>query len=171
MNMPSTQGPKMNISTVVMTTVLLLGGVSGTVAAGGGSSRSPEITESATLNIGHARAHATVPGQPVAAVYLTISSATPITLIETETNVAKDVQIHNMHVHEGVMQMREVKKPHIAAGETLVLAPGGMHMMLLGLSRQLKAGETVSLILRFEDKNGKRITKAHEVPVQPLGTK
>ena len=35
-------------------------------------------------------------------------------------------------------------------GVPVVFKPGGIHMMLLGLNRQLKEGETVPLILTFE---------------------
>lgn len=161
----------MNISTLVITTVLLLGGVTGAALGSAGADRHGKATASAPIRIAEARAHATVPAQPVGAVYMTISSASPLTLVQVETDVAKAVQIHNMHKHEGIMQMREVKRPQIAAGETLVLAPGGMHMMLLGLNGQLKTGKTLSLTLRFEDKNGKQITKTLDVPVQPLGKK
>ena len=161
----------MTISTFVIITALLLGGVSGVAIATTGVEKQAKAIASPQVNITDARAHATVPAQPVGAVYMTISSASPLTLVQAETNVAKAVQIHNMHKHEGVMQMREVKRPQIAAGETLVLAPGGMHMMLLGLNRQLKAGEALSLTLRFEDKSGKQIAKTLDVPVQPLGKK
>ena len=102
---------------------------------------------------------------------MTISSPSPLTLVRVESNVAKDVQIHDMHTHHGVMKMREKKNLEIGEGEKLVLAPGGMHIMLLGLKRQLKAGETISLTLWLEDQNKKQIAKALDVPVQPLGKK
>lgn len=172
------QGLKMNISTIVVSTALLLGGAASTATVlAHGVDKHDEATTPATLNtssalnITDARAHATVPAQPVGAVYMTISSTSPLTLVKAESDVAKDVQIHDMHKDHGVMKMREQKNLKIGEGEKLVLAPGGMHVMLLGLKRQLKSGETISLTLRFEDQNKKQITKTLDVPVQPLGKK
>jgi copper(I)-binding protein len=45
----------------------------------------------------------------------------------------------------------------IPAGETVVLAPGGLHVMFLGIDVPFKDGECLELVLQFE--------KAGEVPV------
>jgi copper(I)-binding protein len=161
----------MNIATVAIVAVLLCSGVAGTAAAAPAADKRTAIPSSARIDITDAHAHATVPAQPVGAVYMTIASDSPLTLVQATTDVAKDVQIHDMHKHAGVMRMREIKRPQLKSGEKLVLAPGGMHMMLLGLTRQLKAGETISMTLRFEDKDKKQIAKNLNVPVQPLGKK
>ena len=55
-------------------------------------------------------------------------------------------------VREGSM-VRMVARPEglvVPAGGTLALAPGGAHLMLVDLARDLVAGETVTLSLRFE---------------------
>lgn len=161
----------MNITTFPLVAAVLCTGVAGTVAAAPAADKRPATLSSARIHISDAHAHATVPAQPVGAAYMTITSDSPLTLVQAETDVAKDVQIHDMHKHAGVMRMREIKSPEIKSGEKLVLAPGGMHMMLLGLKRQLKAGQTISITLRFEGKDKKQITKTLDVPVQPLGKK
>jgi copper(I)-binding protein len=51
---------------------------------------------------------ATVPGQPVGAVYMTISSPGEVTLMQAETSAAKEGQFHTMLHHDGVMKMREI---------------------------------------------------------------
>jgi copper(I)-binding protein len=49
-----------------------------------------------------------------------------------------------------VMQMRKVEGAvPIEAGASLVLKPGGTHLMLLGLEDALRAGEEVILTLEF----------------------
>ncbi len=46
--------------------------------------------------------------------------------------------------------MRPVEAIPVAAGGTVTLAPGGLHMMLIGLRQALKPGDSFPLTLRFE---------------------
>jgi copper(I)-binding protein len=50
----------------------------------------------------------------------------------------------------GMMEMRKVEKIAIPAGKTVSLAPGGYHVMLLGLPKPLVAGQKFTLTLTFE---------------------
>lgn len=110
-----------------------------------------------------------MPGQPVGAAYLTLSAASPVTLLQIETDAAKQVQIHDMRTVDGVMQMREQRNLEVAPDRPVVLAPGGMHLMLLDLKKPLKAGETVRLTFTFVDTAQKKIAATIDVPVRPLG--
>lgn len=121
------------------------------------------------LEVTQAWARATVPGQPVGAAYMTISSSREITLTSIQTDAAKQVQMHNMHMHDGVMRMRELGKLHISAGKPAQLVPGGMHLMLLGLTKPLTAGEMISMKLTFVDANKTTSTLVVSVPVRPIG--
>lgn len=151
--------------------MLLLGLVASTVHAANTSvaettstlrrERSPAITE--------AWARATVPGQPVAAAYMKISSASDLTLTHVETDAAKQVQVHDMQMNDGVMQMRRREQLDIPAGKTIELAPGGMHLMLLGLKKPLKAGEAITVNMIFSDAEKKKITLVVTMPVRALG--
>lgn len=111
---------------------------------------------------------ATVPGQPTGAIYMKINSTSDATLLSAETPVAKEVQVHTMHMHNDVMRMREHGQLDVPAGKTVDLAPGGLHLMLLGLKKPLAAGETVPLKLTFSDAKGKRTTTVN-VPVRAIG--
>ena len=66
---------------------------------------------------------------------------------------AKSVELHQSTMTaDGVMQMRKVEGAiPIEAGESLVLKPGGTHLMLLGLEDALKAGEQLILTLEFSN--------------------
>jgi hypothetical protein len=56
-----------------------------------------------------------------------------------------------MKMEGNVMRMRELESPlEIKPGETVTLAPGGMHLMMMGLKAPLKQGEKVPLTLVFE---------------------
>lgn len=123
----------------------------------------------AEVSLRDAWARATVPGQPVGAAYMKVSSSNAVRLVAIQTDVAKDVQIHAMHQHDGVMKMREHGELDIPAGQTVDLAPGGLHLMLLGLKKPLLAGENLTLKLTFEDANKVRNTSVVSVPVRPLG--
>ncbi len=88
------------------------------------------------------------------AVFLTIvnHSATPDRLIAARTDAAARAELHT-HSQDanGVMQMLEVTEGFPVAGhETHALSRGGDHLMLMGLTRPLKTGDTLTLILTFE---------------------
>jgi copper(I)-binding protein len=52
---------------------------------------------------------------------------------------------------DGAMTMRELENGlELPAGETVTLAPGGLHFMLVELADPLQAGETFDLTLEFE---------------------
>jgi copper(I)-binding protein len=73
------------------------------------------------------------------------------TLKSARTPKAKTVELHQTTVTaDGVMQMRKVEDGlPVEAGASLVLKPGGAHLMLLGLEDALKAGEELVLTLEF----------------------
>jgi hypothetical protein len=52
----------------------------------------------------------------------------------------------------GVMKMRPVEGGlEIKPGETVTLAPGGFHVMLVTLKHPLEAGQTVKATLKFDE--------------------
>jgi copper(I)-binding protein len=138
-------------------------------AATGGTEMASPSQAAHAPKISDAWARATVPGQPVAAAYMKIDSAVAATLTHVETDVAKQVQVHNMQIEGGVMKMREHGQLEIPAGKTVTLAPGGLHLMLLGLKQPLKAGDSIQMQLTFVDANKKKTTSAINVPVRPIG--
>jgi len=72
-------------------------------------------------------------------------------LVAISSEAATSVEIHQMSMADGQMQMRALGDGlAIPAGKTVELAPGGYHLMLIGLSQALIAGQTVKLELQFE---------------------
>ena len=65
--------------------------------------------------------------------------------------------------------MREHGQLQIPAGKTVELAPGGVHLMLMGLKQQLVAGETISLKMKFSDAKHAESVSVVQVPVRGLG--
>jgi copper(I)-binding protein len=61
------------------------------------------------------------------------------------------VEIHEMKMEGNVMRMRELEHGlEIKPGATVALAPGGFHLMMMGLKAPLKQGEKVPVTLTFE---------------------
>jgi hypothetical protein len=105
------------------------------------------------LVIKQAWSRATPGGAKVGGGYLTIENkgSTPDRLIGGSADVAGKVEVHEMAVNNGVMTMRPLNEGlTIAPGQTVKLAPGGSHLMLLDLKSPLKAGEKLPVTLDFE---------------------
>ena len=66
--------------------------------------------------------------------------------------------VHEMSMSGGVMRMRPIPKLDVGPDKAASLAPGGYHLMLEGLKKPLRKGESVPLSLVFEGKDGKRFT-------------
>ncbi len=96
---------------------------------------------------------ATPGGAKVAGGYLKIVNhgTTAERLLKADSSIAGHVEIHEMTMTGGVMKMRPVTGDIvIKPGESVELAPGGLHMMFMNLKRPLKQGETVKATLAFE---------------------
>jgi periplasmic copper chaperone A len=61
------------------------------------------------------------------------------------------IELHRTIVESGVARMIPVEKLEIAAGETVSLEPGGMHLMLFNPRRSLRKGDTVTLVIHPAD--------------------
>ncbi|KQX20890.1 MULTISPECIES: copper chaperone PCu(A)C [unclassified Sphingomonas] len=71
-------------------------------------------------------------------------------LLGASSAVADAVEVHSMTMDGGIMRMRPVAGGlAVPAGGSVALRPGGYHLMLTGLKRPLRRGETVEIRLRF----------------------
>ena len=86
-----------------------------------------------------------------AVVYFTITDAgTPDKMTGAATPIADKAQLHETSMADGIMRMRPVNDLAVTSDHPVMLAPGGYHLMLTGLHRQLAAGDTFPLTLTFE---------------------
>jgi copper(I)-binding protein len=87
------------------------------------------------------------------AVYLTLVNQGPKS--DRLTSVRADVaeaELHQMTMEGGVMKMQPISGGiEVPAGGKVELKPGGLHVMLIGLRKDLKAGDTFPITLRFQD--------------------
>jgi len=96
---------------------------------------------------------ATPAGSKVGAGYMTIinKGTAADRLVSASSPAAGKVEIHEMSMQGNVMKMRGVAGGlPIESGKTISLAPGGYHLMLMGLKTPLKQGDKVPVTLIFE---------------------
>lgn len=108
----------------------------------------------ADVTVSDAWVRANAPGQSVGAAYMTLNSPQDSTLVYIETPAAGKVEIHSMSMANNVMKMRKLEALPLQAGKSEKLSPGGFHLMLFDLAKQLKAGDTAVFTLCFKDKSG-----------------
>lgn len=104
----------------------------------------------------------------VTAGYLSITNTgeTDDRLIAVRTDAAMTVEIHEMAMNDGVMLMREVAGGlDIPAGETVILAPRGLHLMIMNTLESLDKDMDVPVTLTFEAAGDVHVN----FTVQPLG--
>lgn len=94
-------------------------------------------------------------GAATAAFYMTLvnESEDQDVLQTVRTDACETVELHRSSMdEEGVMRMAPVPGGQIVvpAGQSVVLEPGGLHVMCIGLTQPLVEGQDVPLTLEFE---------------------
>lgn len=105
------------------------------------------------LQIIHANIPAPMGSAQVAAGYMGISNAGDHadTLVGVEVGFAAKAMLHTTEFSaDGVASMKHVEALEIPAGDTVVLEPGGYHIMLMGLTQPLNVGDMLPATLIFE---------------------
>lgn len=88
-------------------------------------------------------------GENGAVYFILLNEGEEDALLSAHTDVAETTELHMTMMHGGqIMQMQMQHEIPIPKGKT-EFAPGNYHMMLLGLKRDLKAGDSFLLTLRF----------------------
>jgi copper(I)-binding protein len=98
-------------------------------------------------------ARATPKGASIGAGYMKITNtgAAPDRLISGSSNVAPKFEVHDMKMENGVMRMRPIQGGlEIKPGEAVELKPGSSHVMFVGLTEPLKAGDHIEATLVFD---------------------
>ena len=98
-------------------------------------------------------ARATPGGAKVGGGYVTITNTgtTPDRFLGGTLPQAARVEVHEMKMEGGTMQMREVKGGlEIGPGQKVEFKPGGYHIMFVDLRAPFKQGDTLKAQLRFE---------------------
>ena len=122
----------------------------------------------ADIEIEGAYARASIPNVPNSAAFFVIknNSDKDIAITSANSDIAEKNELHT-HIKENqMMKMMKIEKLVVPAKSSLELKSGGDHVMLIGLKKELKAGDEISLELSFSDGDKKSI----KVPVKDLAS-
>lgn len=122
----------------------------------------------ADVEIEGAYARASIPNVPNSAAFFVIknNSDKDIAITSANSDIAEKNELHT-HIKENEMiKMMKIEKLVVPAKSSLELKSGGDHVMLMGLKKELKAGDEISLELSFSDGDKKSI----KVPVKDLAS-
>ncbi|MGL5286036.1 MAG: copper chaperone PCu(A)C [Aeromonas sp.] len=93
------------------------------------------------------------PGAPNTAAFMTLHNDADkaVKLVAADSTLTPTVELHTHINDNGVMRMRQVESIEVPAKGSVVLQPGGLHLMFIGLKASLSAGQQVPLTLHFDD--------------------
>ncbi len=89
----------------------------------------------------------------ISGVFFTVTNSTgeDEKLLSAESDIALAVEIHKSTMVEGgAMQMMPQEWVEILANSEIKFEPGSLHLMLVELKNDLRAGDSISLSLVFE---------------------
>ncbi len=86
------------------------------------------------------------------AAYFTLvnTGKTSVKLVGVTADVARRAELHTHKMDGDIMRMRPLENIVVPAGASVTLKPGGHHVMLMGLTRKLKEGDSFPLTAVFE---------------------
>lgn len=122
----------------------------------------------ADVEIEGAYARASLPNVSNSAAFFVIknNSDASIEITSVNSDIAEKNELHT-HIKENqMMKMMRVEKLVVPANSSLELKTGGDHVMLMGLKKELKAGDEISLELGFSDGD----KKSFKVPVKDMAS-
>ena len=114
------------------------------------TAREPGVVTAGDLSV-HGAFSFAPPTPSEAAGYFTIvnSGGRPDTLLTVASPIAAGAMLHGQVQDGGMVRMTHVEAPVVSAGDSLVLAPGGTHLMLITLDRLPKPGDSIPVTLTF----------------------
>jgi copper(I)-binding protein len=85
--------------------------------------------------------------------YITIKNidTVPVIITSVLSSGAQSAELHESMMHDGMAHMTARPSVRIARDSTLSMVPGGLHVMLNGLTRSLAVGDTLAVTLVLND--------------------
>lgn len=164
----------MRISTaprIVATTAALLLALAGCTAAPAPEATPEPATDASTLTISDAWVKSAPDGMSAAFGMLMNGSDHEVNIVSATSSASEMMELHEtVETEAGTMVMQPKEGGFvIPAGGMIELAPGGNHLMLMGVTTPIKAGDDVSFTLTLSDGStfeftapGKDFTGANE---------
>jgi hypothetical protein len=131
---------KLMESTMLKPLIFIVAAVAGSVNA-------------AELQITDTAVRQPLPGRTVSVGYLTIKNteSQDIRLLKATSKQFANIELHNHKMVDGMMQMQRLPEISIAAGSSVKLQPGGLHLMMFRPVATLQLGQEVSVDLHWSD--------------------
>ena len=87
------------------------------------------------------------------AIYFTVENHSSETqeLIGVASDTADAVEIHESKMNGDVMEMHQLESVPLGPGAEVKFEPGGLHIMLVGLKKELKNGDEIGITLQFKN--------------------
>jgi len=97
------------------------------------------------------------PGQTTGAAFLTLTNTgdKAVVLKEVVTEASKSAELHTHTMDGDIMRMRHLETLTIEPRATVRFQPGGHHIMLFGVKKTLREGDSLTLCLLFD--NGEKV--------------
>ena len=143
--------------------------VGGTPGMSMGTPSTGGMTMPATITVENAFARATT--NDVTGMYMTIKNggaADRLVNAKIDPAIAGVVEVHETVTQGATSKMQKVAGIDIPASGMAELKPGGYHVMLMNVKREIKVGETIEVTLVFE-KAGEIKVKANVVEAGATG--
>ena len=88
--------------------------------------------------------------------YATLRNAgdAPLTVVAASSDAFGEVSLHESVEVDGVARMKALDAVEIAPGASVVLAPGGKHLMLMRPKHEIKPGESVKINIAVKSGDG-----------------
>jgi len=104
------------------------------------------VASAADLSIDRAWVRLAPPGAPAMAGFMAVTGGSRDVVIRSASSPDFGrVEIHEMTMTDGVMQMRALPALDVPADARLTLAPGGEHLMLIDAKREFAAGDKIAI--------------------------
>lgn len=119
----------------------------------GASSDSAPTPRTSKVAVSEAWVRLPPPGSQMVAVYLTLANhgSMVVQLTGVEVEGAMSSELHETSIDQaGISTMRTLSSLDISPGESKSLAPGGLHVMAMGVRRHLRDGDKLKVTLNFK---------------------
>ncbi|EPJ55984.1 MAG: hypothetical protein OFPI_01350 [Osedax symbiont Rs2] len=107
----------------------------------------------AELTVTQGYVRAVPPGQKVSVAYMNLTNNTAREIVLSGARSAQfmSINLHRTANVDGLMTMRAMDELRIQPKQSISLAPGGLHWMLMGLKGELTVSDQVAISLIFSD--------------------
>ena len=85
-------------------------------------------------------------------------------LVGVSGDVSEFVELHTTETRDGVSMMARIPAIEIPGGEEVILERGGLHIMLINLNRNVEVGDTITVVLDFEQSGSRTVTAEVRAP-------